>query len=327
MGAGLGQTGEVARLVPRYVDTEGTASRGPVSIVAKVATSNEARRKASMRVALYEREVNFYKHVADKVSLKSPRSYFADVDPDGEFFMLLLEDFPHHRAGDQIEGTSRDEAVLGIEQLAKLHAPFWNKPLPVQMVERRQPRPVDRYRVAWEIMERSFGDCMSAKFRAMRDAWLASVDALAAWSIAAPRTVRHGDFKADNLLFAPCSEADAIVALDWQSVSLSKAVTDVAYFITHNMGVEKRKAHEQELLRLYAERIGEYGVDYPWAVLIDEYRTALLSNLSYIVHICGVNVNSNPKAIIRKQRLVERISSSIEDWNLVELLPFKANVG
>jgi len=325
IGDGLGQTGEVARLILTYNTHPDLPPGAPASLIAKFATSNDARRKASVATSLYVKEVDFYQNLADKISLRSPKSYFAKCDAVGEFFLLLLEDFPHHRAGDQIAGSDLQEATLGMQQLASLHGPFWNKPAPTQTASQQNTPSKEILVKGWPEMERWFSDYMSPEFRSMKNAYLESVEAFEAWNFTKPQTLRHGDFKADNLLFSTTNEVDPVVALDWQAIAMGKATVDLAYFITHNMTVEHRKAYERELLEIYLNALQGYGVDYSMSELLTEYRIALVNNLKAQVYICGVNVNQNPRAILRKQHLMRRVSSSIEDWRLGELLPFKAS--
>ena len=313
---GVGQTGVVARLSLSY-----DGGQGPASLIAKLATADEGRRKASVVSRLYGREVGFYAQVAPHVDLRAPHAYFTGLDEAGEFFLLLLEDFPNHRPGDQVAGSTRREAEFAMREMARLHAPFWDKPIPVEMPQVGHP-PMPMYEKAWAETVRSFGDYMSDAFKALRDPFLASVGALDAWKEASPATLVHGDFKADNLLFADDGNSATLVALDWQAIFRGKAMVDVAYYITHNMGVEDRRSCEQQLIDAYLAELAERGVDYPHDAAVADYRVALAYLLTYAIWICGINVVDHPRAIARKRKLMERISASIDDWRLAEILPF-----
>lgn len=312
---GVGQTGIVARLWLKY--SNGT---GPETVVVKYATNDAARRKAAVTAQLYSREVGFYRQIAPHADLKAPHPYFAAIDDNEEYFMLVLEDFPDHRPGDQVEGSSPAEARLAMRQLARLHAPYWNRELPIH-VDERNATPVATFARGWEELEQSYADFMSAELKALREPLLSSLNTLTKWKGAAPATLIHGDFKADNLLFN-AHDKHPLVALDWQAMGRSKAMLDVAYYITHNMTVDARRTHESALIDIYLQELNSYGVNYRRAEADRDYRLSLAYLLFYLIFICGINVVDHPRAIERKKRLNERVSASIADWKVGDLLPF-----
>jgi hypothetical protein len=85
-------------LSPRPVPSRRTSAQAPTSVFAKFATSDAARRKASQTIGLYQREVNFYNVLAKGANVRAPACYFAKTTSDGEFFALILEDFPNRHA-------------------------------------------------------------------------------------------------------------------------------------------------------------------------------------------------------------------------------------
>lgn len=314
---GVGQTGVVARLRLDY-----TGGTGPETVVVKYATGDATRRKAAVMAQLYSREVSFYAKIAPHVDLRSPHAYFAAIDANEEFFLLVLEDFPGHIPGDQVAGSSRQDAEIAMRQMARLHAPYWEKDIPVPIEEQQLP-PQTLFADGWDELERTYGDYMSSELKALRDPLLTSLDPLLRWKFASPATLTHGDFKADNLLLGDRDGPDPIVALDWQAMGRNKSMLDVAYYITHNMAVEERRACELALIDAYLEELRSYGVDYVRDDALADYRIALAYLLLYLIFICGVNVIDHPRAIERKRRLNERVSASTADWRLGEILPLK----
>ena len=199
IGLGFGQTGESARLTLRYARSE-TSTKAPASLFAKFATTDPVRRKASKAIGLYQREVNFYNVLVKAASVRAPACYFAETTGEGEFFALLLEDFPNHRPGDETVGLKVEEARLAIDLMAQLHGPYWGKMAKVDLAPLVMPAR-DRYVVAWNEMEARFGEHVPDCFREAREVYLDAIVPLQQWLISQPSMLGHGDLRLDNLLF------------------------------------------------------------------------------------------------------------------------------
>ncbi|MDO8703804.1 MAG: phosphotransferase [Sulfuricaulis sp.] len=319
LGEGFGQTGVALRLGLSYAQSGG-ARAGPASLIAKFATSDDTRRKASTAMGLYQREVDFYLHRASTIKVRSPRCYFADSRDEGEHFALLLEDFPVHRPGDETVGCTVDDARLAVPQMARLHGPYWNATQLKDRVASALPSR-EAFANAWDEMQGRFGEYLPPAFVAARDAYLEAIPALQAWINAETHTLIHGDFRLDNLLFGPRGALDAIVVLDWQAVRAAKGMQDFAYLISHSMNVEERRTHERDLLRLYIEALREEGVSYDLDTALDDYRRAMLYLFCYVLYITGININTHERALRRKKALIARASTAILDWDALALLP------
>src|SRR5579872_4180984 len=77
IGQGVGILCQLARVKVTY---KGDA-RGPKSVVAKFPAAIEQTRGLARTFKFYEREVNFYKHLAKEVSLPTARCFYASHDP------------------------------------------------------------------------------------------------------------------------------------------------------------------------------------------------------------------------------------------------------
>ena len=118
IGQGVGFLCQLARVKFSYREN----ARGPKSVVAKFPAAIEQTRGLARQFKFYEREVNFYKHLAKDVSLPSPRCLHASHDLLSDDFLLLLEDLGDRRLGDQLKGCSAEDALAAIRQLASFHA-------------------------------------------------------------------------------------------------------------------------------------------------------------------------------------------------------------
>jgi aminoglycoside phosphotransferase (APT) family kinase protein len=80
--------------------------------------------------------------------------------------------------------------------------------------------------------------------------------------------VVHGDFRLDNLLFG----GPRVAVVDWQTVKIGPALSDVAYFIGSALLPEVRRDHEAALVRSYHHQLAEAGVTLPWDECWADYR-------------------------------------------------------
>jgi hypothetical protein len=318
LSVGFGQTSDTTRV---RLELGGSPPDGaPRSLVGKFATTEPARRAASVSAHLYENEVRFYRDVSPGLTTAVPHCYLAEIDEQGEFFALLVEDFADHRPGDETVGASLAEARRAVSQMVTLHGPYWGRAAesgarPWTML------PQDRVSAAWPVMVETFGELLPDPVLAMEDRFLASLPALHDRMGAEPCTLVHGDFRLDNLLFDPAA-GDRIVVLDWQAVHTGKGIRDFAYFVAHSVATDDRRAGEEELLRSYLEQLAAFGVDYRFDTAWHDYRVAQLYLFSIVLWITGVNVNSNERALRRKRALVERACAALLDVDALALLPF-----
>src|SRR4051812_30894281 len=86
---GTGQIGDSVRFALTY------ARRGddaPASLVGKFPSADPASFSTGVMLGNYEREVMFYRHLADSALIRTPRCLFTDVAPGTGEFVLLMED-------------------------------------------------------------------------------------------------------------------------------------------------------------------------------------------------------------------------------------------
>jgi aminoglycoside phosphotransferase (APT) family kinase protein len=88
-------------------------------------------------------------------------------------------------------------------------------------------------------------------------------------------TVVHGDYRVDNLLFG----RERVIVVDWQTVALGPALSDVSYFLGGSLAPGRRAALEEELVRHYHERLVAAGGDIGWDECWHDYRRYALDGL------------------------------------------------
>ena len=276
---GTGQMAASYRLELSYATPVDGA---PTSVVAKVASTDETSRQMAAATAAYRREVIFYQQLSERVETRTPECFYADVAGDNISFVALLEDLGPARMLDQLGGCDADHAALAIGQAAALHGSSWHRNyleedwLPVESVWNMLGAAIPQVAAPW--LER-FGefldaDHVSAVTRLATDvgAWLET--------LRNHRSLWHGDFRLDNLLFDAQDGAVPVAVVDWQSVATAPGVIDVSYFLGNSMVETERIKHERDLVTEYHDRLISHGVDnYSFEECWREYRAHALFGL------------------------------------------------
>jgi aminoglycoside phosphotransferase (APT) family kinase protein len=278
VGAGAAEPGSrVLGLVPERIGegkigcnlrcflTFEPAGAGPATVVVKLPSDDPGSKATGVSLGLYEREVRFYRDLAGKVGCRVPRCHAALLDGTSGDYTLVLEDLAPARTGDQLAGCTPEEARAAVDALARLHASFWDRPVPEwlpdgmaqsaegvgQLYGALVPGFVDRYRDTLPPQVLEVLGAFAEKF--------------AEWGQragAGPRSVVHGDFRLDNLLFGVGGEP-VVAAVDWQTVAHGSPAADLAYFIGAGLLPETRRALEGELVERYLRELEALGVTLP----------------------------------------------------------------
>jgi Phosphotransferase enzyme family len=271
---GNGLVGTSVRFSLQYDAAEPGA---PASVVGKFPSDDPTSRQSGAGMRLYLREVNFYRHIAPTVKIHTPHVYASGFDPGSHDFFLLFEDMAPARGGDQLTGCDVADAATAMVEIAALHGPRWGDPaldaldwlgLPQPETERivQLVAPVaemfrERYQAVLEP------EVMAAVMRLVPLAHRMMFD------VAPARTVVHGDFRLDNLLFDAKGGALKLATLDWQTVGRGCGTLDAAYFLGAGLRSWDRAAHEADLMRLYHDALLSFGVaGYVWEQCWHDYR-------------------------------------------------------
>jgi aminoglycoside/choline kinase family phosphotransferase len=268
---GRGQLGLVAKLTPQYELTDD--EHPPPSLMMKLPRQDPGSRELGIAMGAYEAEVRFYQQIAPTVNITTPALYWADLERGSGRFTILLEDLDGRgRIGDQIAGSTPDEAAAALEALVGLQAARWNDP---ELRALGWLADLGRTRFVFANVEAAlplfldrFAHRLSAEHIGLLERTaphtLAWVDAL----LSGPAVVMHGDFRVDNMVFGADPAQPAIV-FDWQTVRLGPPLVDVCTFFAGCLSIDQRRAHERDLLhtyhdRLVASRIAGFSFDDLW---------------------------------------------------------------
>jgi hypothetical protein len=318
IGVGVG----IVALLWRLDVTYEPAHAGPRSIIVKLPQSSPIMRGTAAALRFYEREVGFYAKVAPTTPIGTPRCYWSTFDPSTADFVLLLEDIGALDCHDQLVGIPIEDVRVAVAALAAHHAACWERddilgaswtgvmtepPLPqamAQLIDAQLPVFADR-----------LGGRLPSGTVQIAERIRDQLDVFVEPLTRGPLTLVHGDFRADNLFFAP-GPARELVAIDWQIAVLGRAAYDVGYLMAQSVTTEVRKAHEANIVRDYHAVLGR--ADYTLEDCWDDYRRTILWSLVYSVGVMSED-QTDPRAIELALTMGTRSARAIADLDATEL--------
>ncbi|MEN9683121.1 MAG: hypothetical protein RLZZ427_872 [Pseudomonadota bacterium] len=280
---GTGQVGDSARITLSY-DRPGA---GPATIAGKFPAADETSRQTAGAFGLYSKEVGFYREIAPQLDVRVPQPLVAEVADDGVEFILLFEDLGPARGGNQLASCSAADARAAMRQAAGIHAPSWNHPALIATPWLLpNPAQIDQvkalYPNAQAIFRERYADMLEPELMQVCEE-LNDCGELWFGREAETKCILHGDFRLDNLLFDIKGGAEDIAVLDWQTVAIGNAMTDIGYFLGTGIGDALRREHEAELLDLYCAEMTARGVALSRAAIWDDYVLGALHGVSTAV--------------------------------------------
>lgn len=223
--------------------------------------------------------------------LEHPRLLAGAVDRSRLSAVVVMEDVMEvgGRPNEASRSLTPAQVQTGLVGLARLHAAFWDRPLPAAL---RFLRPW-RLGSVWAMASTAslarglhrLSDLapdvvpprgvtarrLGAQFR--RSALLAA---------AGPQTVLHGDPHPGNTYLV---SGERIGFLDWQLARTGHWSHDVGYFLVGSLEPADRRRHERQLLGAYLDALGGAGTAVPgWDEAWARYRATPAFGLATWVH-------------------------------------------
>ena len=237
----------------------------PDSIIMKLPSADTEKFSLATRFNSYGREQYFYRALAKRSSVRTPRCYF---NADNEF-LLLLEDAGHWPVIDVTAGASLFEATVAVTHLARMHASYWST----------TPGKVENFSTGFEaaavdmssfVLERLAELSQTGSVAFMRQYANHSLNHLPLFT-EQKQVFSHMDYRLDNMRIS----GDDLILFDWGECSLAPPGFDLAYFMITSLSSRNRHAWEETLLNTYQQTLALNGVHYGHQALFDSYRLAL----------------------------------------------------
>ncbi len=259
--------------------------RGPL-----LPTAHDVRREYRVLCAL----------TGTSVPAPHPVLFCEDVSVIGAPFYLMERAHGHVIRSELPPTFSSEDArrSLGLElidRLADLHAIDWRG---VGLEDFGRPTGyLERQLRRW------VGQLDASRTRPLPD-----LDAVTAWlsehtPTSGPATIVHGDYRLDNVMFAPQLPARIVAIFDWEMATIGDPLADLGYLLSFwrqpddpdfSLGDAAWRISElpgfstrAELVARYAERTGRPISDVAFYVALAVWKLAILLEGSYARHLAG----------------------------------------
>lgn len=287
-------------------------TEAPSSLIVKLASQNDGMRFIAGMFRFYEREIRFYNEISGETPIDVPRCLLAEMYPDDQGFILVLEEVTGCRQVDQVTGMNFDDAATTLEALADLHAPFWGKDVG-DIAETMLPFGSDILKQL--IPGKSAGDWVTVRpmvaettppevldlLDRIEDIWPTVMD-----DLMEPNTLVHADCRADNMLFRPDG---SVIVLDFQLMALANGLFDPAYLISQSLD-SAAQDRATELLEVYIARLASKGIEIDRDQAMIPYGASVIFNLGIALGLLAAE-NLPERSVALGRAMVERASREI----------------
>ena len=295
----------------------------PDTVFVKLAPFDATQREFVDSLGMGVAEARFYRDLASDVPLRVPGVWFADTD--GNRYVMVLEDleasgcrFPAPTDTD-IERRARDI----VEQLAALHARFWESPRfagngDLAWLANKGTGGGDGGATLVRMAADTFADRLPLSFHQLADLYVARCSDIQALLNDGPRTLVHGDPHLGNL-FVDVRGGDRTGFLDWAVLGRSPGIRDVAYVMCNSIPPEVRRATERDLVDRYVELLAASGVD---GIDSDDMwrRYRLFAVYSWVAATATAAMGSKWQPLEIGLAGTERATRAIEDLDTIGLV-------
>jgi len=267
---GTGQMSESRRL---RLEFDGDCDL-PATMIAKFPSDDEKSRITGKVTRCYEVESSYYRDLRDALDVGAPQCFHVERDEATDDFLLLLEDFAPCRQGDQIAGCSAQEAHACVDELVRLHGPLWNSSFLSKLPWLNRSEVSDRVgtqalmNMVYAGFKERYHDRLSPAARSVGEEFVKISDGYFRRQFP-HRTVVHGDFRLDNLLFR---NDGGVGVVDFQTVTHACGSLDLAYFVGAGLTTDVRREHERELVQRWVDGLRGYSVSISFDDAWNEYR-------------------------------------------------------
>lgn len=313
--------GNLSATVRTEITYNANAADAVRSVIAKLTSGIGQAVEIAAAHDVYRRECEVYGFLGAEPPLATPRCYWRQVGPDGRTINLVLEDLSERtRPGDQIAGCSVQEAEAVAQELASLHAAFWDDP--------RLGGSDWLYNRAAGAEAAAVTNTMAAKafrerFGGRTDpALLDAIDRVVAdlprhfAAIPRARTLVHGEPRVDNVLFEDRPDGPRAWLIDWQFADHGSPMFDLAYFLSGSLTVEDRRSIDQLLVARHHAAIAAIDPAYT----LEQARAEFAGSLPLALYFTVGAVLAMPPSEHGDRLLLalaERNIAALRDWGVV----------
>lgn len=250
--------------------------QGPPTVFIKLPPFSDSQRRLVVATDMGRREARFYEGPAAQVSMRIPRAYFAAHGDEPSEYVMVLEDLQARgcRFSDRLEPFGVPQSGQLIEDLARLHASFWDDPrfdAELAWVPPAMRGPYGARLVA--SAREQFSDQFPPVFEDLCLLYEKHHERINEVFDDGEQTLIHGDTHAGNQFL----EDGQVGLYDWAVVSRSPGIRDIAIYLGNSCPTDVRREHQDDWLHRYHRALVDAGVEAPsYETLWLRYRRTVM---------------------------------------------------
>jgi aminoglycoside phosphotransferase (APT) family kinase protein len=290
----------------------------PASLFVKLPPSEPLQRAMGIETGMGAREARFYRELAGDLPVRVPRPIGSWWTEDRRAYLMLTEDLERSGCTFPDFESGADLAVVrgAVEELARLHAAFWESPrfeTDLAWIAPPLHSPMGPQLVAQGVEQ--FGNEQPEAFHALARIYTDHGDAFAELLASGPQTLMHGDSHLGNLFL----DDGTVGFLDWACVCRGPGLRDVAYLLCSSVETDLRRAEQEGLLRRYLAALAEAGAPAPH---FDEawrgYRRFVAAG--WVASVATYALGAALQSLEVGRRAVARANAAITDLDSATLI-------
>lgn len=263
-------------------------------------------------------ETLFYREAAADLPVSVPDCIHASLSPDGVRGVVVMRDViaAGGRFCTALESFTADQAIDGLDQLARLHAVSgpgstafdfaWAR----SFLDMIAARPILPHDTLQDLLDGPRGERLNPAVRSASRLQTA-IELLAADVRSRPLCLVHGDAHAGNVYR---DAQGALGLVDWQVLQKGSWAQDVAYHLGAVLTPQDRRESERQLLGEYLVRLKAFGGP---SIDPDEAWNSYCKAMAYGYYMWAITRKVEP-AIINE--FVYRLGTAVDDLASFDLL-------
>ena len=315
IGEGTGIFGEIGLLSISYTN-QGEA---PNTVVVKLPCVEPENLAVAQALGIYEREVAFYRNVAETSVLRVPKCYYSDLGEDGRFVLLIEDLSVDYVVGDQVKGATHEQVLNALDTLAGFHAQWWDKEeldslnwLPVSDAPAYMTAVPEIYRSGLPVLVSEWVGRVPDESITIAQVLEPRFEELMHMFAGGPHTLSHADTRLDNLFF-PKNDSEDVAFIDFQLCLRGRGINDIAYLVGNSVPRDIAASNWETYIHHWIKALSRHGVIYDFDLAVSHYRQAVLYYTVGGMSLIASFDTGNERGAAMAEAYVTRIFSHVVD--------------
>jgi HAD superfamily hydrolase (TIGR01509 family) len=244
--------------------------------------------KMSNELGLYEREYYFYSNISQYIPIKYPPNSIIIKDENFDNIGILMDNLfiENFKINLNLNTEKLEVSLSIIENMARMHAKFWNKNLQQNFKELKKhndpmfyPKWSNFIQSKWEIFKNKWSHILSNDQIKSAFQIVQKFSEIQNHLSSTNLTLCHGDIKSANIFYKLIGESlYEPYFIDWQYVIMGKGVQDLVFFMIESFDIETINKYKNLFKEYYYVKLIEFGVN---SYSMDEYQIDFDYSIKY----------------------------------------------